>query len=475
MMKTIKYIILLFALHTFCTGVSAQNASSDILVTLEGITDMYHDIDEGSERNDIFQTHIRQSVTLNNWKADTLSVALENVSFLNCLVPDFFFTDLTVRSSNTGEMLEHTFDGETLVIYGLENCKEIEIDYYYRSDYGIKCNEEVELYFTPVLSDWHSWYFTSDLMVINNIIFVNEDERIGLFTNYITEDPSNENLTFFLINKDYYDMRTKDINGIKFNVYNCKGWVSDTTAVHNSGAEKLYVSFRTDTLVNDSLIRARESLLEKITSRLDSIIELPDNYSVNIIEGILEFTTSEDDKFSWGQTFYSEDNSSTLAIDISSWKITTIAHELTHALLPKFNVQKSDRFRFFLGESLIEYIAVWALYEDEEKRDAIFDDYYQTFQKRDSEFTSIADLESNSVSFESGEGSSYTIYEFTPYIIHMFAKEIGVDNFNGLIKQITKESMDKSEITFSDFEKVMLASPYVSPDQWNDFLRQLGY
>ena len=69
-------------------------------------------------------------------------------------------------------------------------------------------------------------------------------------------------------------------------------------------------------------------------------------------------------------------------------------------------------------------------------------------------------------------GTSPIIYQKTPYYIHLFAKEIGEDNFFRFLKEFYSDVQKKKEINITNFKKILNKNG-ISNNQWQNFINKL--
>lgn len=469
-MQSIK--IYLIATITFCSGLTLWGQKpNEILCDLQVEILPYFPIKDST----IMSMHsnickITQSFQIQSKKGDTLCFTIDKpsqFSFLNAL----YFQKLFIIEKSTNDTIPYVFVSDKLKVVSPKNDCIIEIHYCYQPDYFMFGNEYAACLFCPYQQSWFSWYFSIPDMKINDVI-VSVHEQIYFFANliqkktekgkiYLSSDSIPKNgISFFLIDKQYYEQCKVNIQRNKYNLYLCKGFTltNDSTSCYTL----LPPLQKVDSYVKKHHI----SDLKKAVKGIEQIFKK--NVNVDIVEAFLDISQGED-RMRWGSAFLLSDSNVFVFMDTSFWSGHNCLHEIVHAynnILPA----KSDSSYFFFHESMTEYLAVYIKY-NQQIRDAVYEEKILKYINLKQDYTSIFEIDKSEVSLDFG-GTFGVTYLKTPFVINSFAKKIGENKFIEILSLFYEQVRNTKTINFQEFEKVFKSNG-VSDKDWNWFVENL--
>ncbi|MFR9166528.1 MAG: hypothetical protein ACLVKO_10045 [Dysgonomonas sp.] len=424
-----------------------------------------------------YTINIEQKVHLLDTKIDSLVLKLEYPSPFNSILWQLFFHNMTVNEvTEAGQYpLDFSFDGECLKINTSDHTKEIIICYQFQSDYFMKMDsEQLFVFFQPQIYDWHSWFFTYPTMKLGEVKFICNDKNTLFFANnfekkngnYIikTEELKNNNISFYLLNNDYYKTANIIQDSTQLCLHLSKGLLIDSLYSDASNLQQIKLS-PANTTINIDVSKIRNSLINA-----EHVFNNNKFKTIDIADAWLEYTAEDNKKLVWGNTTKCSPNSYFILADTSLWNGQGITHEILHVFSQDENYE-TDSAKYFFKESLIEYMAICFYYENDEKIDSIFNQNIKLFNDLNTNAErSIFNIDSN-VANRSGSGTNFIIYQKTPYIIYLFAQKIGQEKFISLLSEYYTVAQAKQRYFFSDFEKVMKKE--VEKEHWQSFIKGL--
>ncbi|MCL2073305.1 MAG: hypothetical protein FWH18_05260 [Marinilabiliaceae bacterium] len=455
-----KYLLLILFYCISQIGV-ACNISSSIFVNIE------RNDKRSNESLFFIRTTIEQHVQLQNIKSDSLTLVLENFHPLGAIIPAYTFPQLQVFekiSQNADyQKINFSFDGTTIIFPTSNENFNIKIVY---ENYALSFAQHVEaFYLFDYRYDSESWFFTHPNMQIQAVnisvsddfyFFSNLPETIHNNTFQLnTEVLSDNNISFVVLLKEYYEKMSFSNELNKFDIYFSKeyGISEDSTRF----------------LPIDKSIYWMEENLQTIKTAAIKINKfIPDiSRNICIIDG--ELNT---EGMAWGMSISPVAKKDYLIlIDVSFWKNKTIVHEMLHCYFP-FVPQKEDSAFYLLGESMIEFLAI-SLSNDTKKAEKIFKENLKNSKRKGYGKVSIFDITDNRMDATTQKGSSVVIYQKTPALIHKFAKKNGgVDKFLGSLSIFYQQVQATEKISFQEFENV-LKFQGISGKQWDRFVKKL--
>jgi len=435
----------------------------------------------------IFPVWITETVDLSHYAQDTLTLNLENISSFNSMMHQIFFHNLSVYKVEQQEKLipvDFTFDGKKLLINNLQNVKKITLKYNYQSDFFIRNAIPLTLvYLQPQIYEWHSSYFVAKNMKLKTVEFVIPDEQAYFFatnTNEISNGKystvvnkiKNNDITFYLLKKNYYDKMSFKDRTINVNLFMNKGVeIEDTIFNKNDTVRKHLVHpKRFINLNKNQIICTTKLALNKVID----IFNFDDSLCLNIVDANLTMKDYKDKEYTWGKTIESANKSSVIILDTSFWFSHSLAHEMIH-VFNRYNYNKEYGYYFF-EESMVEYLSICIWYNNLQKRDSVFVNnlnYYNNLMKTGLHNMSIFEINKNEFQLhDTFGGTSPIIYLKIPCIINEFAKSIGQANFLAILKKYYANVKKKKQQKWSDFKDTFIKNG-ISERQWNDFEKKL--
>jgi hypothetical protein len=435
----------------------------------------------------VFPVWITETVDLSHYTQDTLTLNLENVSPFNPIMNQIFFHDLSIYKVDKQKKflpVDFTFDGKKLFIKNIKDVKKIELKYIYQSDFFIRnAIPNTLFYLQPQIYEWHSFYFVAKNMKLKTVEFLVPDEQAYFFatnTNEISNGKystvvdkiKNNDITFYLLKKNYYDKLNFTALPINVNLFMTKGVEIEDTIFNKNDTIKKHLIHpkRHINLGRNQVIHTTQMLLNKVVD----IFNFDDSLCLNIIDASLTMKDYKDKEYTWGKTIESANKSSVIILDTSFWSSHSLIHEMIH-VFNKYNDNKEYGYYFF-EESIVEYLAVCLWYDDLQKRDSVFTsklNYYNDLKKMGLHDISIFDINKNEFQLhDTFGGTSPIIYLKTPCIINEFAKSIGDNIFLSIIKKYYKNVKNKKMQKWSDFKKTFISNG-ISKTQLDNFEKEL--
>lgn len=469
MKKLILFICILFVLPSV---LSAQNIHSTLSVKVV----------DAPERDTVghlfypYKLNVIQDFDIRTIPNDTLHLRLENVGMFQALknpvtASYVFIPNMTVYAKKRGGKYRETdfsFDGVNLTIPKNEKTH-VRVAYGYYSDLCFRI--KVPLLACGLLQydcGWNSWYFTSEKSDIrfDKVCFEVPDSA-ELFVNCTATTDDNgftsldlskqqyKDISFYLIDKKWYDIHTFDVDDVKVRLF-----LSLRDSIVNEDVIPQPLSHLADTYITE-----RKEQTRQIVTTLNRFFPDETVREVTILE---EKLRTRDEKFGFGKAVHtSDDHRHAIFIDYKFWKTSDLTHELVHAYL-NYNYEQIDA-RYFFDESLIEYFANYVFYLDEHERDKAFMNKIEYFLGLPGDQSqSIFDVTLNHVNTETGEGTNGIIYYKVPFLIHQFAKKIGEEKFVAALRALNLQAKETGSLTFDGFGKILMASG-VSEKDWEQF------
>jgi len=413
---------------------------------------------------------ITQSFQIQRSNKDTICFVLDNpsqFSFLNAL----YFQKLYIKEKSTNDTIPYTFVSDTLKVVPPKKDCIIEIHYYYQPDYFMIGNEYATCLFCPYQQSWFSWYFSIPNMKINDVI-VSVHEQIYFFANlmqkktdkgkiYLSSDSIPENgISFFWIDKQYYEQIKTIIHTHQYNLYLFKGFTltDDSTSC--------YTLMPPLQKADNCLINMHISDLNKAVKGIEQIFQK--NVNFDIVEAFLDISQG-DDRIRWGSAFLLSDSNVFIFMDTSFWSGHNYLHEMVHAyndILPP----KSDSSYYFFHESMTEYLAVYFRY-NKQMRDSVYETKILKYINLKQDYIRIFEIDKSEVSLDFG-GTFGVTYLKTPFVINSFAKKIGENKFIDILSLFYEQVRKTKIINFQEFETVFKSNG-VSDKDWDWFVENL--
>ncbi len=440
----------------------------------------------------IYPITITQTFNLSNYSRDSLILHLENRSSFNQILSSLFFHDLSVFYQVTGSSvllpMNFSFNGDSIIIEELYHTKKIILKYNYQSDFPMRNAGVNTLYYMqPQISDWHSYFFTCNNMKIKRINFHIPDNQSYFFatqTRYIStgkyctdiEKITDNDISFYLLKKLYYDKISINNKKVKINVFLNKGVQIDTNSLVSNHTFNPIERIQPKQEVSSEYKQKVIDQINKSQQKITDFFNFKGRIELNIADADLYFSDTEGKKYVWGKATQSSKDSYFITIDTTFWFTSDLTHEMIHAFIKEIPSPKDSTY-FLFNESIVEYLAICFNYEDTQRRDSVFNEKYRYYQSlNDSSLwlqCSIFDIKSNISLINGGYGgTSPIIYQKTPYYIHLFAKEIGEDNFFRFLKEFYSDVQKKKEINITNFKKILNKNG-ISNNQWQNFINKL--
>jgi len=470
--------------------IKSQNVVCDLNVTI--LNQKEDSLSEDSDKKTdyiffgIYPIEITQTLYLPAEVKDSLILQLNHFSQFYQVLGSMFYHNLNVNSEVNNQLvpLQFNFDGKELVINKIPKTKKIIIKYEYQSDFPIRNKGTNTIFFMqPQINEWHSWFFTCKNMKISIINYVIPDNRAYFFATNMTELSNNkysthtksiinDEISFYLLRKPYYDKVSLKKNTVTMNLFLNKGVHIDTI----SDTLKKFGRIQPQNNISDTKKHKIENYIKISLQKIISFFNYKDNFSLNIADANLYFEEENGRKHVWGKAIECSDTSYFLAIDTSFWNTSDLIHEMIHAF-NKYLPARNEKSFYFFNESMVEYLAVCFGYEDLQARDSAFNTKMQYFNKLDTTLlygkNTIWNLKSNETIIENGlGGTSPIIYFKTPYLIHAFAKSIDENRFLSILKLFYLNTQTKKKCEFSDFEKIFKQNG-ITDKQLSDFIKNI--
>jgi len=441
-----KYLLLITYIF-YVAAVFSQTITSELNVKVKT------PILFGSTKEDRmpYVLDIEQKIFVGNFNEDTLNVYLKNnnESFLNAYLKGIDAYDLQViRKNIKGEFDTITmddFNGRYLTISGIHSNSEFILRYKFAGKISFFLFRNVMLFFYPCMPDDFSWYFENDNMKLQSIkIDIPKNHTIFSDFPFRGEKIINEKEnTFFLINDDFYHKDEFVLDSLCIGLYFMKPFIIniDTTGITLNDIDTIQV-------------KAKIEMVKNYILNINSFFGFNNKSNINIVETLWGNGTSVN-----ARVFHTSKNNSFVILDTLMWK-KGLQHELIHTLDPLNNIYPKDSTKFFLSESLIEFLSLY--FENSNNIyniDSSFKDFDITKYK-----VSLFDINSNVYNDD-------LIYIKTPYLIHLFAKSIGYDLFIRKLKQFYAEAIRDKEVSFERFKIIFNTAE--TKNQWNCFEKNL--
>ena len=415
------------------------------------------------------KTMVRETIRFEHYSKDSVELKIEN---MRLPIPKYLFQDIRISAFWKGHEVDsvpYIFEYET-ICFALPDpdCK-IVLDYRFESDFVLRTGFETAAYLVGYIYDWDSWYLTCEGMKVDRIRF-NIPESQCFFANLpmqkedvtVILDPEKikeNNVTYFLLAKEFYDFSAFRHKNTEVELYQTKG--SDICY-----ALKKYVpGFN-----SRSYLAKREKHAKRAVKSVRNLLGCDSPMRISIADKRM----TKREKVIWSSTTRISDREAFILIDSMMWYDSGLHHELIHAFdrgLLDIN-PKSDSTYYFFVESIVEYLATYLRYEDKKERDLVFNEMILTYSKSKELNSSIFKIVENNLNGGAETGGSYVINQKTPFVIHNFAKEIGEKRFLRIFKEFYRQARASKRVNMADFESVAKRHG-VTDKQWKQFVKYL--
>lgn len=412
--------------------------------------------------------HVTQVVAMENHHNDSVKLDLEVCQYHPLFLP-IFYNNMEVYSTDKGNRIPLQFTlSKAGIAVDCEDCDTITLSYYFNPSFMLYGNALVEDAMAFYQSAWHSIFFTSPNVKIDEITLICPDD-IWMFVNrkykredncYIIQPSDSRYLNVFLLDSTYFVVDTLSDNPeiITYLFKGCRAW-QDTIRGDWHDVEP------------DEESHPKSRLPSNVTSVID---ELSDFFQKKIksLKYIDTYTdvSDRDDETYWGQAYEIDDDNRFIVMDVSYWNDYTWCHETTHCFNTKMPYPNDSSFYFFM-ESMTEFVSVYLGTEDKNDIDSVFIKRVEKYGKRPNDFQSAFQVDENILGFD-GSGTFNVLYVKTPYCLHLLAKDVGERRFLKICKGFYKHVNKMETYTFADFENYMLRHG-VSRKQWKRFMTNL--
>lgn len=462
--------------------VYSQQMNSSINVSIHNIDDF----GQHPPANQVYPlvVEVEQTIKLKNFPHDTLLLFLEKGDY-NSMFKSIFFQDfiVVVKDKKKYKPVSFSFDDKRLTIFLNKKKCNVKINYYFQSDFGFNCESNTAIYFLPFISKWHSWYFTNSDIEVNNVKFSIPDNQYFFcnkpveqnLTDYKLATNINNDISFYLYNKAYYETTSFTDNNINVNLFLTNEIRIDTIKKEVCGREKDSIIVSPHKRVSTDLILKSKTNVYKALNSLVSIFKGSYPDEINIIDAaLILYGDEEGENFAWGSTTEMNDNQYFVLIDTSFWNNNSLTHELIH-IFNNIEPEKGDSSYYFFNESMVEYLSVILMHDDSTKIEEVFNkkyDYFNNQELKGKYCKSIFNISENVTSLGDVSGTSTTIYHKTPYLIYRLSIQVGLQKFMFLLQELYSYAYVKNSISFEDFEFIMKTNG-VTQIQWDAFLEDL--
>jgi hypothetical protein len=450
-----KYIFTLFNLGIYSLVLS-QTIMSDISVDIRKKTNM--DSIPG-----LYTTRIEQTIAFTNYNINSIILYLENVSDFAATISQYSFPNnitIDVKQQNKIDycpLPNFSFNGKKLSFTLPDSNCLVKITYDYNTLFNITYMETA-IYLQAYMYSEHAWFFSHSDMTIEKItLSIPENGYFFASVPYLydgsyyllnTLQLIDFDISFYILQKEYYDYRSfsDTLNTVQF--YFSKGLAVDST--HFFPAKKDTVLFtERSSLIHDRIQKINRFFLPRKHKK----IYMAD---ANLING----------KIVWARTHAITDEEFFILLDTTMWNNNTSCHEIIHAYIPtRYNPPKNDSTHYFFSEAIVEYLSLYFSYNSQ-ALDSICEENRRRYYEKNNSVTSIFRVSDNRLNASSVEGTSLIIYVKSPYIIHEFAEMIGGDDyFVSLLALFYQQAQAKEQISFYDMER-FFKSKLVTDEQW---------
>lgn len=443
--KHAKYILfqIIFILNPFLSYSQSKSITSDIIVNIIPPTNnnVFYSMD-------IYQTfYIKGCDTTNN-------IILLSKSNINLKTKE---TDIKIKkiTINKIEYNKSSKNNRKIQIPHNNNNKidTVVVQYSYTGNIHslVLMSENIKkIYYCD--SQEEEWYFLNKNVQINNLsifippnftVFCNQ-QSLFVDTNqygYKCTNIEETGINFFIINNNFYNKETIKIKNKIFSFYFLKNYNS----LFNDSVK--YIDFNKKHY--DSLILNIDTSIKYLLTFFDDSIK----NNIPVIELLWKYKGMYKGNYIVCDTsFLSKPNHN-------------FTHELIHSL-SKLNTVKSDTGKYFIEESLTEYLSIYFFYfNDNKKRNKFFNNKIIKYSSySNNKYNSIFQIEKND------KKAWGIIYDRTPFIIHSFAISIGEEKFINLLKDFY--SIKKDFVCWADFIE-FLDSNGITKKQIEKFSEQL--
>ena len=393
------YVMLIISI----TNAKSQKINCDLEINaLTPKSDSLIKIDINENKADynllgIYPITITQTFNLSDYSRDSLILHLEKKSSFNQILSSFFFHNLSVfyQATNSSALfsMNFSFNGDSIILKGLNHTKKIILRYNYQSDFPMRNAGINTLYYMqPQICDWHSYFFTCKNIKIKKIIFYIPDNQSYFFatqTQYISpgkyctdiDKIKDNDISFYLLNKLYYDKISLNNKKVKINIFLNKGVQIDTNSLVVNNTLKQIERIQPKHLSSEY----RQKVIIKVNKsqkKITDFFNFKGRIQLNIADADLYFSDMDGKKYAWGKTTKSSKDSYFIAIDTTFWFTSDLTHEMIHAFIKVIPSDKDSTY-FLFNESMVEYLAVCFNYEDTQRRDSVFNEKYRYYQSLD--------------------------------------------------------------------------------------------
>lgn len=315
-----------------------------------------------------------------------------------------------------------------------------------------------------------AWYFTIDNITWKYIkIYVPHNENIEILSNYklkhrdytycfdFTRAIEEDGLEFFIIEKDYCIKKSISSEHTKLNFYSQKYFDIDTL---------LWKPINVISPSEERVEKDAQATLE-MCEQVRSFFNDPTDKTINVFKcnaGNMCFATvnkSNQYLVSYDSIFFDSEY-----YNISKWQ-----HEYVHCFIQY--PQRDDSVYYFFDESMTVFLSLCIDYINRKQTMEDIDllmDMYGTYLDQNAEVneTPIFNINYNC------RIASEVIYYKGPYMIYLFAKRIGFDNFMDIIRKYYTYIRENSmTVTIENFEKFFKQNG-VSESNWEYFISLLS-
>ena len=424
---------------------------------------------------------INQQIVLKDFKKRKLQLNLKKGDY-NQIFKNLFYQNFKVYSSNSNNLAKYTFNGKYLKI-SLKNkaTTTLHINYLFQSDFGMKNNSTTAVYFIPFMSDWHSWYFTNKSIPLKSVT-INIPKEFTLFANkpyslqnntYRFQTHLNDtDVSFYLLDNQYYKKIHFISNGITFNTYLFKNIIVDTVVFNHKDSLIPHPAKRVSVDFEKNIKATIDSTTRYLTSIFTDI-----NYpEINIVEASLSLQLDKKQHYTWGRQFQMNQGQAVILIDTSYWQGNSVQHELIHSF-SKMPVDKQDSAYYFFAESLVEYLSLVIKYHSADKIDSVFQkrtDKIKALGYDLDSMPSIFDISNNYLNLSGTQNqTNIVIYQKVPLLLHHLAKKSGYNQFVWNLCRFFAVANKSKHVNMPLFEKYIRQNNLISNQEWQNFMETL--
>lgn len=412
--------------------------------------------------------HVTQIVTIESHQSDSVKLDLE-VCHYHPLFLKFFYNNMEVCGTDNGNNVPLQFTlSKAGIAIDCEGYDSITLSYYFNPSFALYGNVLVEDALVFYQSGWHSIFFTSPNVKIDEITLVCPDD-IWMFVDkkyehennrYLLQPSDNSHLNVFLMNSAYFVVDTLCDNP-EITTYMFKGSRGWQDTIHGDWHD----------IEPDEESHPESRLPSNVTSVIDNLSNFF-HKSIKSLKYIDTYTdvSDRDDKACWGQSYKIDDENRFIIMDTSFWNNYLWCHETTHCFNTKLPCS-NDSSCIFFNESITEFVSVYLGTQNKNDIDSVFIKRVEKYGKTPNDFQSVFQVDKNILGID-GSGSFNVVYVKTPYCLHLLAKDVGEQRFLKICSGFYKHVNKMETYTFADFEKYLLKHG-VSRKQWKQFMTNM--